>query len=172
MNIITASREIVSKVSILTIQRLLALKGTAVYRIEPTASIACAAMLLSNHGIGALVVTDIEGATVGIISERDIVRVLSARGRAALDTPVADVMTRKVMTCTRNDRVDDIMQRMTEGRLRHLPVVEEGRLIGIVSIREVVKLRLEEMEQDSTVFCVTPTQNSANAKMRCNEKSI
>ena len=135
----------------MTVQRLL-LKGTAVYKIEPTASIACAAMLLSNHGIGALVVTDIEGATVGIISERDIVRVLSARGRAAPDTPVADVMTRKVMTCTRNDRVDDIMQRMTEGRLRHLPVIEEGRLIGIVSIGDVVKLRLEEMEQDLTVL--------------------
>ena len=96
--------------------------------------------------------TDIEGATVGIISERDIVRVLSARGRAALDTPVDEVMTREVMTCTQNDTVDDIMQRMTKGRLRHLPVVEEGRLIGIVSIRDVVKLRLEEMEQDSTVL--------------------
>jgi CBS domain-containing protein len=130
----------------------LARKGTAVYKIEPTASVAYAAKVLSNYSIGALVVTDIEGATVGIISERDIVRVLGARGRAALDTPVADVMTRKVMTCTRNDRVDDIMQRMTEGRLRHLPVVEEGRLIGIVSIRDVVKLRLEEMEQDSTVL--------------------
>ncbi len=92
--------------------------------------------------------TDIEGATVGIISERDIVRVLGACGRAALDMPVADVMTRKVMTGSRNDRVDDIMQRMTESRLRHLPVVQEGRLIGIVSIRDVVKLRLEEMEQD------------------------
>lgn len=89
---------------------------------------------------------------MGIISERDIVRVLSARGRAALDTPVDQVMTRDVMTCTRNETVDDIMQRMTEGRLRHLPVVEEGRLIGIVSIRDVVKLRLEEMEQDSTVL--------------------
>jgi CBS domain-containing protein len=138
--------------AILTVQRLLALKGTAVYKIEPTASIACAAKVLSNHSIGALVVRDIEGATVGIISERDIVRVLSARGRAALDTPVADVMTRKVMTCTRNDRLDDITQRMTERRLRHLPVVEEGRLMGIVSIRDVVRLRLEEMEQDSTVL--------------------
>ena len=136
----------------MTVQRLLARKGTAVYKIEPTASVAYAAKVLSNYSIGALVVTDIEGATVGIISERDIVRVLGARGRAALDTPVADVMTRKVMTCTRNDRVDDIMQRMTEGRLRHLPVVEEGRLIGIVSIGDVVKLRLEEMEQDSTVL--------------------
>ena len=136
----------------MTVQRLLALKGTTVYKVEPTASVAYAAKVLSNYSIGALVVTDIEGATVGIISERDIVRVLGACGCATLDMPVADVMTRKVMTCTRNDRADDIMQRMTEGKLRHLPVVEEGRLIGVVSIRDVVKLRLEEMEQDSTVL--------------------
>ena len=78
----------------MTVQRLLARKGTAVYKIEPTASVAYAAKVLSNYSIGALVVTDIEGATVGIISERDIVRVLSARGRAALDTPVDEVMNR------------------------------------------------------------------------------
>ncbi len=132
----------------MTVQTLLAVKGTAVYTIEPTASIAYAAKVLSEHSIGALVVTDLKGAIVGIISERDIVRALSTRGRAALDMPVAEVMTHKVMTCNLHDRVDDIMQRMTEGKLRHLPVVEDGRLIGVVSIRDVVKLQLEEMEQD------------------------
>lgn len=132
----------------MTVQALLALKGAAVYKIQPTASIACAAKALSDHDIGALVVADVEGAIVGIVSERDIVRVLSARGRAAFDTLVAEVMTRKVMTCSRHDRVDDIMQRMTEGKLRHLPVVEDGRMIGVVSIRDVVKRQLEEVEQD------------------------
>ncbi len=132
----------------MTVQTLLALKGVTVHKIEPTASIACAAKILSDHDIGALMVTDVEGAIVGIISERDIMRVLSARGRAALDTLVAEVMTRRVMTCSRHDRVDDIMQRMTEGKLRHLPVVEDERIIGIVSIRDVVKRQLEEMEQD------------------------
>jgi CBS domain-containing protein len=136
----------------LTIQTLLALKGATVCTIEPTATIACAAKALSDHDIGALVVTDGEGAIVGIISERDIVRVISARGRAALDTPVTEVMTRKVITCGRYDKVDDMMVRMTEGKLRHLPVVEEGRLIGVVSIRDVVKSRLREMEQDSTAL--------------------
>jgi CBS domain-containing protein len=136
----------------LTIQTLLALKGATVCTIEPTATIACAAKALSDHDIGALVVTDGEGAIVGIISERDIVRVISARGRAALDTPVTEVMTRKVITCGRHDKVDDMMVRMTEGKLRHLPVVEEGRLIGVVSIRDVVKSRLREMEQDSTAL--------------------
>ena len=132
----------------MTIQTLLALKGATVCTIEPTATIACAAKALSDHDIGALVVTDGEGAIVGIISERDIVRVISARGRAALDTPVTEVMTRKVITCGRHDKVDDMMARMTEGKLRHLPVVEEGRL-RVVSIRDVVKSRLREMEQDS-----------------------
>jgi CBS domain-containing protein len=132
----------------LTVQILLALKGTTIYKIEPTASIACAAKVLSDQAIGALVVTDGQGAIVGIISERDIVGVISARGRAALEMPVAEVMTRKVMTCSQHDKVDYVMQRMTEGKLRHLPVVEDGRLIGVVSIRDVVKLQLEEMEQD------------------------
>jgi CBS domain-containing protein len=133
----------------LTVQTLLAAKGTTVYTIEPTASIACASKVLSDHDIGALVVTDVNGAIVGIISERDIVRELGARGSAALDTSVAEVMTHKVMTCNLHDRVDDIMRRMTEGRLRHFPVVEDQRLIGVVSIRDAVELRLNEMKQDS-----------------------
>jgi CBS domain-containing protein len=142
-------RGIKSEEADLTVQTLLAVKGTTVYTIEPTASIARASKVLSDRDIGALVVTDLKGAIVGIISERDIVRVLSARGRAALDTPVGEVMTRKVMTCNLHDRVDDIMQRMTEGRLRHLPVVADERLIGVVSIRDVVALRLNEMKEES-----------------------
>ena len=87
----------------MTVQTLLAAKGTTVYTIEPTASITRASKVLSDHDIGALVVTDVEGAIVGIISERDIVRVLSARGSAALDTSVAEVMTYKVKTCNLHD---------------------------------------------------------------------
>lgn len=132
----------------MTVQTLLTHKGATVYKIEPTASIACAAKALSDHDIGALVVTDVEGAIVGIVSERDIVRVLSAHGSAALETLVAEVMTRRVKTCNRRDKVGDIMQRMTEDKLRHLPVVEDGRIVGIVSIRDVVRRQLEEMEQD------------------------
>ena len=93
--------------------------------------------------------TDVKGAVVGIISERDIVRELGARGSAALDTSVAEVMTHKVMTCNLHDRVDDIMRRMTEGELRHFPVVEDQRLIGVVSISDAVELRLNEMKQNS-----------------------
>jgi CBS domain-containing protein len=133
----------------LTAQTLLDRKGTAVHDIQPAASIADAARLLSDHDIGALVVTNADGVTVGIISERDIVRVLSVHGRAALETPVAEVMTRKVMTCSRKEKVVDIMRRMTEGRLRHLPVVEENKVVGVVSIRDIVELRLEQIERDA-----------------------
>jgi len=133
----------------MTAQTLLDRKGVAIHAVEPTASIADAARILSDHYIGALVVTNADGETVGIISERDIVRVLSARGRAALETPVAEVMTCKVMTCRRQDKVVDLMRRMTEGKLRHLPVIEEGKIVGVVSIRDVVELRLAEMERDA-----------------------
>lgn len=131
-----------------TVHTILSRKGSTVFTIEPTASIAYAAKSLADHGIGALVVTGAEGRTVGIVSERDIVRALSARGNAALETPVAEVMTRKVVTCSLQDKLVDLMQRMTEGKFRHFPVVEDGRLVGIISIGDVVKSRLEQMEQE------------------------
>ena len=133
----------------MTIHSILTRKGSTVCTIEPTASIADAAKSLADHGIGALVVMGDEGQTVGIISERDIVRAVSAMGGAALKTPVAEVMTRRVTICSRNDKLVDLMRRMTEGKFRHFPVVDEGRLAGIVSIGDVVKSRLEEMERES-----------------------
>ena len=127
-------------------------KGATVFTIEPTDSLANAAKSLTNHGIGALVVTDAEGHTVGIISERDIVRALGEKETAAFETPVAEIMTRKVVFCSRHDKLVDLMQRMTEGKFRHLPVIEDGRLIGIVSIGDVVESRLEELEQGSATL--------------------
>ena len=127
-------------------------KGATVFTIEPTDSLANAAKSLTNHGIGALVVTDAEGHTVGIISERDIVRALGEKESAAFETPVAEIMTRKVVFCSRHDKLVDLMQRMTEGKFRHLPVIEDGRLIGIVSIGDVVESRLEELEQGSATL--------------------
>jgi CBS domain-containing protein len=132
----------------MTVQKILTRKGSTVRTIEPTATIEHAAKSLSNHRIGALVVTGAEGQTIGIISERDIVRAVSEKGSAVLDMPVSEVMTREVMTCTRGDKVVDLMQRMTEGRFRHLPVLEDGLLVGLVSIGDVVKSRIEEMEQE------------------------
>ena len=133
----------------MTVQAILTRKGSTVCTIEPAASIADAAKSLAYHGIGALVVMGGEGQAIGIISERDIVRAVSAMGGAALKRPVAEVMTRKVTTCSRNDKLVDLMQRMTEGKFRHFPVIEEGQLVGIVSIGDVVKSRLEELEQES-----------------------
>lgn len=136
----------------MTVQAILTRKGSTVCTIEPAASIADAAKSLAYHGIGALVVIGAEGQTVGIISERDIVRAVSAMGGAALQTPVAEVMTRKVTTCSLNDKLVDLMQRMTEGKFRHFPVIEERRLIGIVSIGDVVKSRLKELERESNAL--------------------
>ena len=133
----------------LSVHAILIRKGATVFTIEPTDSLADAAKSLTNHGIGALVVTDAEGHTIGIISERDIVRALGEKESAAFEAPVAEIMTRKVVFCSRHDKLVDLMQRMTDGKFRHLPVIEDGRLIGIVSIGDVVESRLEELEQES-----------------------
>jgi CBS domain-containing protein len=136
----------------MSVHAILVRKGSTVYTIEATASVACAAKLLTDYCIGALVAMGAEGHAVGIISERDIVRALSAMGSAALAMPIAEIMTRKVMICSRRDKLIDLMHRMSEGKFRHFPVMEDRRLVGIVSIGDVVKSRLEEMEQESNTM--------------------
>ena len=136
----------------MTVHAILTRKGSTVCTIQPAASIADATKSLARHGIGALVVVNDKGQTVGIVSERDIVRAVSAMGTAALETPVAEVMTRKVTICSRRDKVVDLMRRMTEGKFRHVPVIEEGQLVGIVSIGDVVKSRLEKLEKESSAL--------------------
>lgn len=130
------------------VKAILSVKGSDVAVIEPTATLSDAAALLATRRIGALVVTGTEGRVVGILSERDIVRALAAQGTAALKKPLADAMTRKVFTCRLNDTITSIMEQMTAGKFRHVPVVEDGRLSGIVSIGDIVKYRLQEMEQE------------------------
>ncbi len=133
----------------MTVNLILSRKGTDVVTIEPTATVADAAKLLSERRIGAIVVTGPDKLVAGILSERDIVRALGARGAQVLDTQVADMMTRKVVTCARGDTLAALMEQMTQGKFRHVPVVEDGKLAGIVSIGDVVKSRLEEMERES-----------------------
>ena len=99
-----------------------------------------------------MLVLGVDRRIVGILSERDIVRALAERGAAALDEPVSQMMTRKVSTCTESETVSSIMERMTDGKFRHVPVVDQGRLVGIVSIGDVVKHRLQEMERDSAAM--------------------
>ena len=132
----------------MTVKTILSRKGTEVLTIEPTATLAAAVKMLAQRRIGALVVTGPGHRVVGIISERDIVRVLDAHGTTVLDRPVAEVMTRKVVTCSLSETIAEIMERMTAGKFRHVPVVEQGRLAGIVSIGDVVKARLEDLERE------------------------
>jgi CBS domain-containing protein len=108
---------------------------------------------LTKRRIGALVVTGPGGRIAGIVSERDVVRALDAKGAAALDAPVAEVMTRKVVTCSERETIAEIMERMTAGKFRHVPVLEQGRLAGIVSIGDVVKARLGELEHEQDALC-------------------
>ena len=136
----------------MTVEAILSVKGTEVLTIEPTTNLAAAAKLLAERKIGALVVTGPDRRVVGIVSERDIVQELAAHGVAALDLPLTDVMTRKVTTCSASDTISSVMERMTAGKFRHLPVVDQGRLAGIVSIGDVVKHRLQEMEREHSAL--------------------
>jgi CBS domain-containing protein len=124
-------------------------KGHEVLTIEPGASLDSAAKLLAERRIGAVVVLGADDRVVGILSERDIVRAIAERGAGAMQEQVSQVMTRKVVTCTLDETIHSIMERMTAGKFRHVPVIEQGRLAGIISIGDVVKNRIVEMEQES-----------------------
>ena len=136
----------------MTVKAILSVKGTEVLTIEPTTNLAAAAKLLAERKIGALVVTGPDQRVVGIVSERDIVQELAAHGPAALNLALTEVMTRKVTTCSASDTISSVMERMTAGKFRHLPVLEQGRLAGIVSIGDVVKYRLQEMEREQSAL--------------------
>jgi CBS domain-containing protein len=123
--------------------------GGDIVGIEPTTDLAAAAKLLAAHRIGALVIRGAGGRLAGILSERDIVGALAKHGAAALDLPVGQAMTRDVETCGEDDTVASIMERMTAGKFRHMPVLRNGKLTGVVSIGDVVKQRVDEVERES-----------------------
>ena len=131
------------------VKNILAGKGSNVVTINPTAEIIAAVKLIAERGIGAVVVLGADHRIVGILSERDIVQALAEHGAAVLSEPVSQMMTREVTTCSEDDTIGDLMGRMTTGRFRHLPVVQQGKLIGIVSIGDVVKSRVEEIDQEA-----------------------
>lgn len=133
----------------MTVTSILAVKGGDIVTIEPTANLATAAKLLAARRIGALIVRGAGGRLAGILSERDIVRALAARGAHALDETVGQVMTREVATCGENDEIGSIMERMTAGKFRHMPVLAMDELVGVISIGDVVKDRLEAMERET-----------------------
>lgn len=134
----------------MNVSTILSTKGGNVITIEPTATLDTAIKILAERKIGALVVLGPQQRVIGILSERDIVRVMAERGAAALTLPLSQVMTRKVQTCSHSDTIGDIMEQMTSGKFRHVPVVEEDRLVGIVSIGDVVKERLHEIEREAS----------------------
>jgi CBS domain-containing protein len=133
----------------MNVDHILQNKGRAVTTIEPQRSLLEAAKLLLDKRIGAVVVADSTRPVIGIISERDIVRAVAAEGASALGAPVSRFMTQEVVTCTGRSAINDIMEMMTTGKFRHVPVVENGHLVGIISIGDVVKHRLAEIEAET-----------------------
>ena len=134
----------------MNVEAILRNKGRSVTTVAPDARIATAVALLRRHGVGALVVSRDGTALDGIISERDVVTALADHGAATLELTVADLMSRQVITCRREDSVADLAALMTERRIRHLPVVDRGALAGIVSIGDVVKHRMDEVEGEAS----------------------
>jgi len=134
------------------VKNILSAKGGNVVSIGPTATLDTAVRTLAEHKIGALLVLGPDRRIVGILSERDIVRVLAEQGASALTQPLSQVMTRKVFTCSPSETIAVIMERMTAGKFRHVPVIEQDQVVGVVSIGDVVKYRLQEMEHESAAL--------------------
>jgi CBS domain-containing protein len=132
----------------MNVATILKVKGRAVTTVRPDASLLDVSQKLAAKKIGAIVVVGENGMVTGIISERDVIRAISDRGAAALDAPVAEFMTRSVVSCQETSLVDELMEMMTKGRFRHLPVLEQGALVGIISIGDVVKHHVAEVEME------------------------
>ncbi len=135
------------------VEFILEAKGRSVHTVSAGGQVKDAVALLNKHNIGAVVVVeDDSGEVAGIISERDVVRLLGRDPVGALKRPVSECMTTNVVTCTRDTPIASLMEQMTRYRIRHMPVVERGRLHGIVSIGDVVKRKIEETEQEATAL--------------------
>ena len=134
------------------VDTILQTKGVIVHTLPETATLTDAVATLNAHNIGAVVVTNAGGTIIGILSERDIVRQLGRNPSGALALPVGQCMTRGVVTCSRDTGIAEVMERMTRLRIRHMPVAEDNRLVGIVSIGDVVKHKIEEAEHEAEVL--------------------
>ena len=130
------------------VREVLATKGSNVVSVPPQCPVAGLLSLLAEHGIGAAVVSPDDGTVGGIVSERDVVRALAERGPAVLQEPVSSICTEAVHTVEPDARLEEVMRVMTDHRVRHLPVVTQGSLVGIVSIGDVVKRRIDQLESE------------------------
>lgn len=133
----------------MAVAHILRQKGAAVVTVAPGDSVQSIVDILARHRIGAVVVVDPQGDIAGIVSERDVVRAMAGDAAGVVRKTAKDIMTAKVRTCTPADSEADLMQMMTEGRIRHLPVVGNGKLAGMVSIGDLVKFRIEQMEAEA-----------------------
>ncbi|PVA11815.1 histidine kinase [Pelagivirga sediminicola] len=132
------------------VQQILKTKAnTDVFTIAPGLAVSDAAAKLSENRIGALIVADESGHVVGVLSERDIVRTLGQRGAGCLNDKVDEMMTTDLVCATRQDTGESVLQRMTDGRFRHMPVLEDGKLIGVITLGDVVKARLAELAMEN-----------------------
>jgi CBS domain-containing protein len=131
------------------VSQILKGKGDLVFTVSPDESVAAAVDLLNSRRVGAMVVLDRDDKVAGIFSERDVVRLLAEHGAAALERPVSQCMTRDVIFADPGETVDRLLGRMTDRRVRHLPVCKGGRLMGIVSIGDLVKVKIAEVEQEA-----------------------
>ncbi|WP_377194042.1 CBS domain-containing protein [Ruegeria meonggei] len=132
-----------------TVSKLLEGKGDAVFAVRPTETIHSVVITLRDKRIGAVVVTDQNGTLLGILSERDIVRRMADTPGQTLPQSVEDLMTREVKTCAPGDLLNDVLKTMTEGRFRHMPVISDGKLHGVITIGDVVHFRLKELEYEA-----------------------
>lgn len=131
------------------VEMILQEKGTEIITVRSDANVGDLVALLAQKNVGAVLALDEYDHLVGIVSERDIVRQLAREPEGLLSRPVADIMTRKLVTCEPGDTLDEVMSRMTRGRFRHIPVLSEGRLAGVISIGDVVKRKIELVEQEA-----------------------
>lgn len=131
------------------VDTILQTKGAQVHTLSETGTLADAVALLNANNIGAVVITGTAGAIAGILSERDIVRRLGGNPAHAMALPIMDCMTRGVVTCSAATPIAEVMERMTQRRIRHMPVIENDQLIGIISIGDVVKHKIEEAEREA-----------------------
>lgn len=133
----------------MNIKQILKRKGEEVFALRPDSPVREFAALVARQGIGAAPVTDCNGGLAGVVSERDVTRAFAARGAAIAESPVAELMTSSVVSCTPENSVSDVVDLMHQNSIRHLPVVEDGVLVGFLSIRDVVFSRLNEIELDN-----------------------
>jgi len=136
----------------MTVASILKTKGSETITLSETNTVEEAVSLLAEKKIGAVVVASSDGGVAGIFSERDIVRGLSEHGTDLLNRPVSELMTRNVVTCTSSHTIDNVMESMSQGRFRHVPVVDDGKLTGIISIGDIVKSKISQLENETSAM--------------------